>query len=256
MEKITKEYLDLQTERINTSDFIEADPVRFPRRYNRLQDIEIASFITAIIAWGNRKSILADAERMFAFMDNNPLDYVMKRGYELLGNANLHRTFFESDLKYILNGMRPIFLEFGSIEAYLINRLGESLSSITPWHIARVIEEQIRMANGNIPNRECARFFAGDTSALKRVNLALRWLVRNDGIVDMGVWSIMKPSQLYIPLDVHVGNTARRLGLLQRKSNDRKAVEELTAKLREFCPEDPMRYDFALFGMGVNGIED
>jgi uncharacterized protein (TIGR02757 family) len=256
MEKITKEYLDRQAEDINNPDFIATDPVCFPRRYNRLQDIEIAAFITAIIAWGNRKSILADAVQMFAFMNKSPFDYVMECGYRSLGNANLHRTFFEYDLKYILNGMRQIFIDFGSIEAYLINCLSDSLSAITPWDIARIIEEKIRRANGDIPNRECARFFAGETSALKRVNLALRWLVRNDGIVDMGVWSIMKPEQLYIPLDVHVGNTARRLGLLQRKSNDRKAVEELTAKLREFCPEDPVRYDFALFGMGVNGIED
>ena len=256
MENITKEYLDLQTEHINTADFIAKDPVYFPRQYNRMEDIEIAAFTTAVIAWGNRKSILADGERMFSIMNHSPFDYVMSRGYELLGKTNLHRTFFEYDLKYILNGLREIFSEYGSIEAYLSNSFKNSRSLINPWDIASIIEGKIRSANGNIPNRECARFFAGDTSALKRVNLALRWLVRNDGIVDMGVWSIIKPSQLYIPLDVHVGNTARRMGLLKRRSNDRKAVEELTARLRDFCPDDPVRYDFALFGMGVEGMDD
>lgn len=252
---VTKDFLDEHASRINTPDFIDNDPVRFPRLYSRLQDVEIVAFTTAVIAWGNRRSILAHAGQMFAAMGGSPYNYVMNGEYESLGNTNLHRTFFTTDLQYLLRGLHLVFDEFYSLESYLINSFGDSRETVTPWDIAAVVMEKLRMANGGGLNRECARFFSGETSALKRVNLALRWLVRNDGIVDMGVWSIIKPAQLYIPLDVHVGNTARKLGLLQRKSNDRKAVEELTARLREFCPEDPARYDFALFGMGVNKIE-
>ena len=244
-----KEYLDEQTIRINTPAFIENDPVQFPRRYTRLQDIEIAAFLTATIAWGNRTMILRSAERMLSKMGESPCDFVMNEGYKTLGTANVHRTFFEQDLAYMLRGYRNILLQFGSIKAFL-----ESIPDLnTAWDITRALRSEIIKANDNNHNSKCfpSNF---EKSALKRINLALRWLVRNDGIVDLGVWTFIKPNQLYIPLDVHVGNTARKLGILQRTSSDRKAVEELTGKLREFCPEDPVKYDFALFGIGIDKI--
>ena len=241
-----KEYLDKETIRINTPAFIESDPVQFPRRYTRLEDVEISAFLTATIAWGNRTMILKSAERMFAKMGESPCDFVMNEGYKTLGTANIHRTFFEQDLVYMLRGFRNILLHFGSVKAFLTSK--SDLNNA--WDITAALRSEIMNANDNKHNSKCfsSNF---DKSALKRINLALRWLVRDDGIVDLGVWNFLKPSQLYIPLDVHVGNTARKLGLLQRTSNDRKTVEQLTAKLREFCPEDPVKYDFALFGIGV-----
>jgi len=242
-----KEYLDEQTFLINTPAFIESDPVQFPRRYTRLQDIEIAAFLTATIAWGNRTMILKSADRMLSKMGGSPCDYVLNEGYKTLGTANVHRTFFEHDLTYMLRGYRNILLRFKSIKAFL-----ESKPDLnTPWDIAGALRSEIIKANDNNPNSKCfpSNF---EKSAIKRINLALRWLVRDDGIVDLGVWTLLKPSQLYIPLDVHVGNTARGLGILQRASNDRKAVEQLTGTLRGFCPEDPVKYDFALFGIGID----
>jgi len=242
-----KEYLDEQTLRINAPAFIENDPVQFPRRYTQLQDIEIAAFLTATIAWGNRTMILKSAEQMLSKMGESPYDFVMNEGYKTLGTANIHRTFFEQDLAYMLKGYRNILLRFKSLEAFL-----ESFPDLhTAWDITSVLSSEMKKANGNTSNSKCfpSNF---EKSALKRINLALKWLVRNDSIVDLGVWTFLKPNQLYIPLDVHVGNTARELGLLQRANNDRKAVEQLTGKLREFCPEDPVKYDFALFGSGVN----
>lgn len=245
-----KEYLEEQASRINTPDFIVDDPVQFPRRYTTLQDIEIVAFLISTIAWGSRKMILNSAEKLLSKFGGSPYDYVMNEGYKTLGRANVHRTFFEQDLAYMLRGFKQIFQTYGSIEAFA-KALHIHKAEAPAWVLCWALRSEIKNANDRNHNTKC---FPGyfETSALKRLNLALRWLVRSDGIVDLGAWSLLKPSQLYIPLDVHVGNTARELGLLKRKTNDRKAVEELTALLREFSPEDPIKYDFALFGIGIN----
>ena len=240
-----KEYLDKHAERINNPLFIEDDPVKFPRRYKDLRDIEIVSFLVATIAWGKRAMILRDAERMLSKIGSSPYDYVMSKGYEKLGVANVHRTFFENDMAYMLRGFRHFYSLYESIDEYM-----SALTDHTPHKLVEALRSSAMEANGNIYNMRCYSKDLKNT-ALKRVNLAMRWLVRNDGIVDLGVWKSMKPSELYIPLDVHVGNTAREIGLLTRKNNDWKAVDELTRKLREFNPEDPVIYDFALFGIGI-----
>jgi uncharacterized protein (TIGR02757 family) len=240
-----KDFLDEQVQLINVRSFIETDPVQFPRRYGRLQDIEIVSFVVSAITWGKREMILRSADRMLAKMGDSPYDYVMNEDYHALGDANIHRTFFEPDLTYMLRGFRKILLENDSIENFLQNH-----RAYDAWSIACTLQTEITSANNGKQNAKCLplRF---EKSALKRLNLALRWLVRNDDIVDLGVWKAMKPNQLYIPLDVHVAKVARELRLLQRKSNDRCAVEELTEILRRFCPQDPVKYDFALFGIGI-----
>ena len=240
-----KNFLDEQVQLINTPSFIESDPVQFPRRYKRLQDIEIVSFVVSAITWGKREMILRNADRMLAKMGDSPYDFVMNEDYHVFGKENIHRTFFEPDLAYMLHGFRKIFSENDSIESFL-----QKQQAHDAWAIACALQTEITVANGGKQNAKCLplRF---EKSALKRLNLALRWLVRNDGIVDLGVWKILKPSQLHIPLEVHVANVARELGILQRKSNDRRAVEELTAVLRTFCSEDPVKYDFALFGIGI-----
>jgi len=245
-----KAYLDEMVLKINRPEFIDDDPVQFPRRYKDLRDIEIVAFTIANIAWGKRSMILRNAERMLEKLGASPYDFVMNKGYERFGTVNVHRTFFEQNLKYMLQGFRAFYQAYESMDTY-ISTLPED--ERTAWSIVTALSRFAIKANDGKEDTRCYSA-AYTSSALKRVNLAMRWLVRNDGIVDLGVWRSIKPSQLYIPLDVHVGNTARKLGLLERRSNDRKAVAELTAKLRSYNPEDPIIYDFALFGVGVNGM--
>lgn len=240
-----KNYLDKHAERINHPSFIEDDPIKFPHRYKDLRDIEIVSFLVATIAWGKRSVILQDAERMLSKIGHSPYDYVMSKGYNKLKTANVHRTFFENDMAYILRGFRHFYSRYDSMDEYM-----STCMERTPQKLVEALRLSAMQANDNIHNMKCYSKNFKNT-ALKRINLALRWLVRNDGIVDLGVWKSMKPSELYIPLDTHVGNTARELGLLTRKNNDWKAVEELTDKLRKYNPEDPVIYDFALFGIGI-----
>lgn len=247
--KDIKELLDFEAHRINNPSFIERDPVQFPRRFEKLQDIEIMSFLASMVAWGNRKMICNNIEKMLELMDHDPFNYVMDKGYEDLDpRLNIHRTFFASHFQYFLRGLRKIYKKYGSVEEMNFqHRVGES--SAPAWKMVEIMNEILKEENGESQSR-CLPLNLNQ-SALKRVNMALRWLVRDDGIVDMGVWKSIPKSKLYIPLDVHVGNVSRELGLLERKSNDRKSVEELTGVLKEFNPEDPVIYDYALFGIGI-----
>lgn len=242
--------LEEETARINSPEFIAEDPVQFPRRFSELRDIEITAFLSAMIAWGNRKMICRDADRLLELMNNEPYEYLKSGAFEELDDKrNIHRTFFARDLKYFMRGMREIYEKFPSLDA-----LGESINlkeeEAPAWRLVEEIQKYMSNAN---EGRTCSQCFPTNlkNTALKRINMALRWLVRDDGIVDLGVWTSIPKSKLYIPLDVHVGNISRKLGLLQRKSNDRKAVEELTALLRHMDPSDPVKYDFALFGIGI-----
>ena len=244
-----KQMFDEAVTRINVPSFAMSDPVQFPRRFKNLPDIEIASLLCSTIAWGNRKMICNNCDRLLHVMHDTPLEYTMSGDYEALDDAmNLHRTFFARDLKYMLRGLRDIYSHYPTLNDFAADhKVGDSAAPA--WQLASLLQQQWHKANGTgnprcLPSRiEC--------TALKRLNMALRWLVRNDGIVDMGVWNAIKPSQLYIPLDVHVADTARTLSLITRRSNDRKTVEELTAVLRQMCPEDPVKYDYALFGIGM-----
>lgn len=247
-----KQLLDEEATVMNRPSFILDDPVQFPRRFNRLQDIEIVSLLAATIAWGNRKMICRDAEKMLAIMDNEPYAFVMERGYEDIDpELNIHRTFFGRHLRQYLNGLQAIYKKYESLDAFS-RAIGAGESDAPAWTLVESMQGIFTEANGGVP---CERCLPQDIrhTALKRINMALRWLVRDDGIVDMGVWHSIPKDKLFIPLDVHVGNTSRNLGLLERKMNDRKAVEELTAALREMRPEDPAWYDYALFGIGVKG---
>ncbi len=247
-----RELLNSEAARINNVDFIDKDPVQFPRRFNRLQDIEIVAFLSAIIAWGNRKMICRDAERMLALMENEPYLYVMDEGHEDLSpDMNLHRTFFGRHFQYFLRGLHRIYKEYGSLDAFgAAMRVGED--EAPAWRLVEEMQKVMCDVNGGDTCSQCLPVNLSQT-ALKRVNMALRWLVRDDGIVDMGVWKSIPKSKLFIPLDVHVGNISRDLGLLTRKANDRKSVEQLTSLLRTLRPDDPAIYDFALFGIGVEG---
>lgn len=245
-----KNFLDAEAARINNVGFIANDPVQFPRRFERLQDVELVSFLSATIAWGNRKMICNNCEKMLAIMDNDPLDYVMEGAYEELPDElNIHRTFFARNFKYMLRGFKAIFGKYGSLHDFAAHH-GVGDHETPSWRLVELMQGQFGDANGGAADSQCLPTQLANT-ALKRVNMALRWLVRNDGIVDMGVWNTIKPSQLFIPLDVHVGDTARELGLVTRRANDRRTVMELTAILRQMRPDDPVVYDFALFGIGI-----
>ena len=250
VDKDIVELLDFEAKRINNPDFIDKDPVQFPRRFEKVQDIEIAGLLSAIIAWGNRKMICRDAERMLTLMDNEPYAYVMDEGYEDLNpDMNLHRTFFARHFQYFLRGMRRIYKDYDSLDAFAAAvRAGED--SAPAWKLVEEMQKIMSDVNDGATCSQCLPVNLKQT-ALKRINMALRWFVRDDGIVDMGVWKSIPKSKLYIPLDVHVGNVSRELGLLTRKANDRKSVEELTGVLRELRPDDPCIYDYALFGVGV-----
>jgi len=254
-DKTPAQKLDLWYEKICVKDFIKDDPVQFPHRFSKKEDIEIAAFLTATIAWGRRDLILRSSERMFAIMGKSPFSYITSRKYKNLKNKNIHRTFFESDLKYFCKGFEHCYAKYSSLEK-LFSGTGNTWEGIALFR-----EEMAKGNNGryskHISNPGKADDEAGGNeskgSACKRLNLALRWLVRK-GPVDLGLWKSIKPAALFIPLDVHVARTARKLGLLERKSNDKKAVIELTEKLRTYCADDPVKYDFALFGMGIDSL--
>ncbi|MDE6309635.1 MAG: TIGR02757 family protein [Muribaculaceae bacterium] len=245
-----RELLDEQARLINSPEFIANDPVQFPRLFDRLQDIEIVALLSSAIAWGNRKMICRNCQKMIDLMDGRPYQYVMDQGYEELPDQNIHRTFFARDLRHLLRGMKLIFDRYGSVQG-LAAAAHIDKEELPAWALVAAMNDVIAEANDGVRNSRCMPQNL-DTTALKRVNMALRWLVRNDGIVDMGVWDVIKPSQLYIPLDVHVGNVSRQLGLLDRHANDKRSAVQLTDTLRTLRPDDPVLYDYALFGIGVN----
>ncbi|MDE6867383.1 MAG: TIGR02757 family protein [Muribaculaceae bacterium] len=250
MEKDIIDLLNTEAARINRPEFIPSDPVQFPRRFSDPRDIEIVAFLSAIIAWGRRSMICRNAEKMLTLMEYQPYKYVMDKGYEDLDpDMNIHRTFFARDFAHFLRGMRRIFTEHGSLDNFS-SSINAGNDPYPAWKLVEEMQKIMAAENGGVPDSRCLPVNLKN-SALKRVNMALRWLVRDDGIVDMGIWKSIPKSKLFIPMDVHVGNTARNLGILTRKQNDRKSVEELTATLRTIRPDDPVFYDYALFGIGI-----
>lgn len=242
--------LETEAARINCPGFIDADPVRFPRRFADKADVEIVSLLSAHLAWGNRKMICNDIERLLQLMEGSPARWMTEGEFERVADGqNIHRTFFGRNLKHLMRGLRHIYARHGSLDAFcaslhLAGREG------APWLLADALNAAMAEANGGCTDSRCLPLNMR-TTALKRLNMALRWLVRDDGIVDMGLWQSLRPSDLYIPLDVHVGNTSRALGLTSRAANDRRTAEEITYALRTLRPSDPAYFDFALFGLGI-----
>ncbi len=244
-----KTKLDILAGQYNVPSFAESDPVQFPRRFSDKRDIEIMSLLASTIAWGNRKMICRNVGRLVSLMEHAPYAYLMDRGYEELDpEANIHRTFFNRNLQHYLSGLRLIYSTYGSLEDFAAST-GVADDEYPAWRLAKGLNAKIAEANGVADSRCLPQNL--DVSALKRLNMALRWLVRDDGIVDLGVWKVLTPAQLYIPYDVHVQNTSRAFGLVERKAVDKRAVAELTGNLRLFDASDPVKYDFALFGLGI-----
>ena len=234
----------------NCKEFIKNDPISFPHSFTRREDVEIAALLASTIAWGNRKMILSSGRKMFCdIMHSAPYNYVMSGEWERLDDRmNIHRTFFASDFKYICRGLRNIFSKHGTMETLF---LGCSV-----WDGIENLRREMAGANDGATTRHISNPIAQKgkpASACKRLHMMLRWLCRKDGIVDLGIWQGVSQAELMIPLDVHVARTARQLGIVTRKQNDRRTVEELTAQLRKLSPDDPVKYDFALFGVGEAG---
>jgi uncharacterized protein (TIGR02757 family) len=245
-----KEFLDEKVELYNRPVFIESDPVSIPHLFTKKEDIEIAGFLAATIAWGNRKMILRNANRMMQLMGNSPYDFVLNSDvneFEMLSGF-VHRTFNSSDFIYFLKALKYIYLEKGGLEA-IFNRYQTSDSLQPAIHELHKLFFELP----HLKNTERHVSDPAKGSAAKKINMFLRWMVRNDGKgVDFGIWKNIPPSKLSCPLDVHSGNVARQLGLIKRKQNDAKAVMELDNVLRQFDPYDPVKYDFALFGLGAS----
>lgn len=244
-----KAFLDYKVEEYNHPKFIETDPIQIPHRFNLKEDIEIAGFLTATIAWGNRKSILTNANRLMELLDNAPYEFIMNHEEEDLIPLEkfVHRTFNGADLQFFVKSLQNIYRNHGGLERIFFRYA-------TRDHLQESIHE-FKKIFFEIPHLPRTQKHISDplkNSAAKRINMYLRWMVRKDGAnVDLGIWKMLTPSQLSCPLDVHSGNTARKLGILKRKQNDARALQELDAYLRKLDPVDPVKYDFALFGLGV-----
>ena len=244
-----KEFLDSKVEQYNNPKFIESDPIQIPHQFSTKEDIEIAGFLTATIAWGNRKSIINNAKRMMVLLDDSPYDFIINHSESDLEKLLpfVHRTFNGDDFIQFIASLQHIYKNHGGLElVFSKNSEKESLqTSISIFKTTFFEIEHLARTQKHISDPL-------KNSAAKRLNMFLRWMVRNDKTgVDFGIWKSLAPSQLSCPLDVHSGNVARKLGLLNRKQNDGKALFKLDSALREFDPKDPVKYDFALFGLGV-----
>ncbi len=244
-----KEFLDAKVEQYNHPKFIESDPIQIPHSYSQKEDIEISAFLTATIAWGNRKSIINNAIRMMQLLDNVPYDFVLNhRESDLVRLSGfVHRTFNEVDLAYFIRGLKNIYQNHKGLEAVFAHKI--TTDTLQPA-ISSFKETFFELPHPSRTTKHVSDPLKG--SAAKRLNMFLRWMVRDSSTgVDFGLWKSISPSILSCPLDVHSGNVARKLKLLKRKQNDAKALAELDKSLRQLDPNDPVKYDFALFGLGV-----
>ncbi|UGS20154.1 TIGR02757 family protein [Flavobacterium cyclinae] len=242
-----KEFLDEKVELYNNKTFIESDPIQIPHLYSLKEDIEIAGFLTATIAWGNRKMIINNAKKMVELMGNSPYDFVIHHSESDLKPLEkfVHRTFNGTDFISFIRSLQHIYQSHNGLEAVFSKENPNLQQSIS----------EFKSLFFEIPHEIRTEKHISDPlngSAAKRINMYLRWMVRNDNKgVDFGIWNSITPAALSCPLDVHSGNVARKLGLLTRNQNDAKALAELDKTLRELDPNDPVKYDFALFGLGV-----
>lgn len=244
-----KDFLDEKVALYNNPSFIEADPIQIPHQFSRKEDIEIAGFLTATISWGNRKMIIQNASKMMELLEHSPYDFVMNHQENDLKSFEnfVHRTFNSVDLHQFIKSLKHIYQNYDGLENVLSIKDTSRNYQIAIHHFKQLFFE--------IPNHIRTQKHISDplkNSAAKRINMFLRWMVRNDNAgVDFGIWKTHNPANLSCPLDVHSGNVARKLGILKRAQNDWKALEELDKKLRKLDKNDPVKYDFALFGLGV-----
>lgn len=244
-----RDLLDEAYERHARPSFGMDDPIQVPKAFDDRADAETIGFLTATIAWGQRRTIIRNAWELVRLFDEAPHDFVMHASAAELDRLDrfVHRTFNGIDLRHFVLGLRHLYARHGGVEnAFLADGAADTMARM----IARFRQRFLEPAHEKRTDKHVADPSRGSNA--KRINMYLRWMVRpNDRGVDLGLWRLITPARLMVPLDVHTGRVARELGLLGRKQDDWKAVEELTAVLRELDPHDPVRYDIALFGMGV-----
>ena len=249
-----KNFLDKKVTQFNNRDFIKDDPVCIPHLFSKKQDIEIAGFFAAVFAWGIRKTIINKSKLLLELMDNAPYDFCINHTDEdlkkLIGFC--HRTFNDTDLLYFISFFKFHYSKHKSLETAFFNNK-------TLHNSANIVEDSLNYFNQyffsleDVPSRTKKHIASPQkNSSCKRLNMFLRWMVRNDNKgVDFGLWKKVSPSDLIMPVDVHVARVSRHFNLLDRKQVHWLAAVELTEKLKMFDPKDPVKYDFALFGLGV-----
>ena len=246
-----KELLEKNYHKYNTLDFIKTDPIQVPHSFSRTENIEISAFLTATIAWGRREMIIKNAIKMVEILNNNPYDFIMNastKDFENIENF-VHRTFQHVDFVFFLKSLQNIYKNHGGLRSVFYNGYKKNQnikeSIIHFRNVFFSIPQQTRTQK-HIANVQ-------KNSAAKRLNLFLMWLIRKDKIgVHFGLWNEFNTADLMLPLDVHTAKMSRALELLARKQNDWKAVEELTNNLKQFDPKDPVKYDFAIFGLDLD----
>ncbi|MBB5622178.1 uncharacterized protein (TIGR02757 family) [Pedobacter cryoconitis] len=249
-----KDFLDIKVAQYNRPDFITNDPICIPHRFSKKQDIEIAAFFASILAWGQRKTIINKCTDLFDRMDNDPYNFMLHHGDEDLRRLlNFkHRTFNDTDLLYFISFFKQHYTLSDTLEtAFLPANFGQ-MESFTAEHALNHFRTYF-FSLPDSPRRTVKHISSpAQKSTCKRLNMFLRWMVRKDQTgVDFGVWTTISPADLICPCDVHVDRVARRLDLITRKQTDWRTAVELTTELRKFDPSDPVKYDFALFGLGV-----
>lgn len=247
--KNIKQFLDRKVDEYNQPSFIQGDPICIPHLFRKKQDIEIAGLFAALFAWGNRKIIIDKCHELMVRMDSRPYDFILNHTpSDLKRLLNFrHRTFQDADLLFFIQFLNHHYTKQDSLELAFFPSSGMTAEQgLNHFRNYFFREEHLKRTEKHISSPE-------QRSACKRLNMYLRWMVRSDNKgVDFGLWKTISPAQLICPLDVHVARVARKLSLLARKQNDWKTAIELTESLRRLDKPDPVKYDFALFNLGIN----
>ena len=248
-------FLEEQADHYNRPTFVTNDPISIPHRFKKRQDIEISGFVAATLAWGQRKTIISKCREFFSYMDDAPYDFVrFHQKDDLKPFLNFkHRTFNATDALYFIAFFRQWYQQYDSLEDAFLTGMNSDSEDVEPGLIGF---HDTFFGLPDFPARTKKHVATpARKSACKRLNMFLRWMVRQDDRgVDFGLWHRLRPAQLVCPCDVHVDRVARELGLITRKQTDWQTALELTRNLKQFDPLDPVKYDFALFGLGVKDV--
>lgn len=246
-----KELLDEKYFQFNKTDFIQTDPISIPHQFTKKEDIEISAFLVATIAWGQRTSIINNGNKLMRLMNNEPYDFILNfsKADEHRFSEFVHRTFNSDDCVFFLQSLKNIYTKHGGLEKAFSIGITKHEQNV---QLAIVNFRTLFLQPNHLTRVEKHVSNPAAKSSAKRLCMYLRWLVRKDKLgVDFGLWKSISPSQLCLPLDLHTGNVSRKLGLLTRTQNDWQAVTEITEVLKTFDAKDPIKYDFALFGLGA-----
>ena len=244
-----KEFLDEKAKQYESPEFIKNDPIKILHQFNKKEDIEISGFLTSTISWGNRKTIIKNSQKIIEILDNSPYEFITNHEEKDLKKINgfVHRTFNSDDLKYFIKSLKNIYLNYAGLESLFYKNIVDNNLQESIHHFKKIFFE---LKHNKRTRKHLPDPFNG--SAAKRLNMFLRWMVRSPkNGVDFGIWKKIKSSQLSCPLDIHSGKIARKLGLIKRRQNDQKSLKQLDLNLRLYDPIDPVKYDFALFGLSA-----